>query len=306
MERGLEMGITLDEFACLARCNGLDGERRNGDEVSFDQFLNDIKAISSGDGSVHMVVAFSRKLLEQSGDGHFSPIGGFHEKESQVLVLDVARFKYPSYFASAEKLYESLKPIDKETGRSRGYFLLRRANQSPLILSKIIVPQGRPLYSTLTAKLSQQIDTPSTLITLTEASMSPYSESGTIPQIVFREAGIDLAAPMQDDLAESHRQALESLMVEIQNLPLYSEIKNFGARANEGRYALAILFIFTLPISVMQNVPAVARTKIAEAREEAILKCPLLRAEIDKLSVQIESLMYSVCGGRQCTKPAPL
>jgi glutathione gamma-glutamylcysteinyltransferase len=55
-----------------------------------------------------------------------------------VLVLDTARFKYPSYFVSVEKLYESLFPIDAETGSSRGYFLLSaNPNQPAISLCKI-------------------------------------------------------------------------------------------------------------------------------------------------------------------------
>lgn len=55
-----------------------------------------------------------------------------------VLVLDTARFKYPSYFVSVEKLYQSLFPVDAETGSSRGYFLLSaNPNQPAISLCKI-------------------------------------------------------------------------------------------------------------------------------------------------------------------------
>ncbi|KAJ3215731.1 hypothetical protein HDU67_010369 [Dinochytrium kinnereticum] len=126
LEQIKDKGMTFTEFACLARCNGLDVEAKSGDQVTLAQFLHDIKSVCSGDGSVQMVVSFSRKVLDQTGDGHFSPVAAFHEGEGKVLVLDVARFKYPSYFVTVEKLYEALKPVDRETGRCRGYFLLRK------------------------------------------------------------------------------------------------------------------------------------------------------------------------------------
>ncbi|KAJ3281674.1 hypothetical protein HDU76_008877, partial [Blyttiomyces sp. JEL0837] len=138
-------GMTFDEFARLARCNGLQVVARRGDEVTKEEFLNDLKMVSRGLGGdcdndgekdglddglghsrVQMVVSFSRKALGQTGDGHFSPIGAYHEGENKALVLDVARFKYPSYFVSLDMLYESLKPVDKETGMPRGYFLLKK------------------------------------------------------------------------------------------------------------------------------------------------------------------------------------
>ena len=36
--------------------------------------------------------------LLQTGDGHFSPVAGYHAGTDSVLVLDVARFKYPPYW----------------------------------------------------------------------------------------------------------------------------------------------------------------------------------------------------------------
>ncbi|KAI8851041.1 Phytochelatin synthase-domain-containing protein [Chytridium lagenaria] len=70
-------GMTFDEFACLARCNGLAVESRSGDQVTLSQFLSDVKSVCSGDGAVQMVVSFSRGTLDQTGDGHFSPIAAF-------------------------------------------------------------------------------------------------------------------------------------------------------------------------------------------------------------------------------------
>ncbi|KAI9360045.1 Phytochelatin synthase, partial [Zopfochytrium polystomum] len=126
LEEVRRRGLTFGEFACLARCNGLDVIARQGSEVSKETFVRDIREVCEGTGSVQMVVSFSRKSLGQTGDGHFSPVGAYHRGADKVLVLDVARFKYPSYFVSTDMLYESMKPIDKETGVSRGYFLLRK------------------------------------------------------------------------------------------------------------------------------------------------------------------------------------
>ena len=47
-------------------------------------------------------------------------------------VLDVARFKYPSYFCQTRLLYEAMKPIDPTTGKCRGWFLLRPRQHSPV------------------------------------------------------------------------------------------------------------------------------------------------------------------------------
>jgi glutathione gamma-glutamylcysteinyltransferase len=49
--------------------------------------------MSTSEGHDFLIVAYSRSHLGQSGDGHFSPIGGYDPEQDLVLILDVARFK---------------------------------------------------------------------------------------------------------------------------------------------------------------------------------------------------------------------
>lgn len=78
-----------------------------------------------------MVVNHSRKALEQTGDGHYSPVAGFDEVSDKALVLDVARFKYPPFWVPIPKLYSSLEWIDPETQKMRGFLLLSRSPEYP-------------------------------------------------------------------------------------------------------------------------------------------------------------------------------
>ena len=43
--------------------------------------------------------------MGQTGDGHYSPIAGYNQNNDKVLYLDVARFKYPSYWLDSLLLY---------------------------------------------------------------------------------------------------------------------------------------------------------------------------------------------------------
>ncbi|GAA5871873.1 hypothetical protein JCM16303_000904 [Sporobolomyces ruberrimus] len=126
-----QVGLTLAEFACLARCNGLTARTvspptnslsKTSREASLDQFRADLKKASRGKGT--MAISYSRKALGQTGSGHFSPIGAYSEKDDKVLILDVARFKYPSYWVPTELAYSSMEPIDVATGQPRGYVML--------------------------------------------------------------------------------------------------------------------------------------------------------------------------------------
>jgi len=58
------------------------------------------------------MVNVSRKILDQTGDGHFCPIGGFNNNAKKVLMLDTARFKYPPHWVDIDLLYDSIKSID--------------------------------------------------------------------------------------------------------------------------------------------------------------------------------------------------
>lgn len=56
-------------------------------------------------------------VLVLVGDGHFSPVGGYHPKRDLILILDTARFKYPPHWISLELLWEAMHALDKTTGK---------------------------------------------------------------------------------------------------------------------------------------------------------------------------------------------
>lgn len=62
-----KQGITLSEFTCLARCNGLHAVSFRANETSKEQFYEDIKRTSKMD-KIYMCVSFARKTLDQTGE----------------------------------------------------------------------------------------------------------------------------------------------------------------------------------------------------------------------------------------------
>uniref|UniRef100_A0A7R9VTY1 glutathione gamma-glutamylcysteinyltransferase n=1 Tax=Chlamydomonas euryale TaxID=1486919 RepID=A0A7R9VTY1_9CHLO len=116
-------GITLEQASFLARCNGARVDTRYYDSFSETEFRMLVERVCSS-GDEHLVVSYSRATLSQTGDGHFSPIGGYHRSRDQVLILDVARFKYPPHWVPLSLLYQAMSRIDAATGRPRGYMLM--------------------------------------------------------------------------------------------------------------------------------------------------------------------------------------
>lgn len=119
-------GITMQDFSRLASCQGLGSVvMKRPCEYSVDQFRDDVRDATTTEAPhPFLVVSFERASLGQTGDGHFSPIAAYHEESDRVLVMDVARFKYPPYWVKVDELYASLIKCDPETEQSRGWFLL--------------------------------------------------------------------------------------------------------------------------------------------------------------------------------------
>lgn len=118
------VGVTLDEFASLAEHNGASVKMYRPKDSSEAHFRTQLIHASRVHAAPHVVVAFSRKTLMQTGDGHFSPVAGYHADTDSVLVLDVARFKYPPYWVPISLLWEAMWPIDEDTGTYRGFVML--------------------------------------------------------------------------------------------------------------------------------------------------------------------------------------
>ena len=92
------------QAACLARCNGARVESYPYGSVSLEEFRGMV-AGACASGESHVIVSYSRQGLGQTGDGHFSPVGGYHEGEDLALILDTARFKYPPHWVPLPVLY---------------------------------------------------------------------------------------------------------------------------------------------------------------------------------------------------------
>jgi len=119
-------GVTLTQVACLARCNGAKVQVSFADSSSPDELRTAVREAMSKAGELHVVAAYDRQVLGQTGSGHFSPIGGMHPERDLVLLLDVARFKYPPHWVSIEMLYRAMLPLDPVSRRSRGFLMIRR------------------------------------------------------------------------------------------------------------------------------------------------------------------------------------
>ncbi|KAI8825914.1 Phytochelatin synthase-domain-containing protein [Fimicolochytrium jonesii] len=329
-----EKGMTFREFACLARCNGLRVVAKRADQVTREEFLEDLKQVTASEDT-HMVVSFSRGKLNQTGDGHFSPIGAFHPEKNQALILDTARFKYPSYFCDANLLYDAMHPIDKETGLPRGYFILSKGQAKPLSLCKI--SSEKYDWPALTKLFTNGI--PQTLSLIKDAGGDADSLAAVFRHILsslpdvklisLRQPGVDLAGPTSSpssnapsnreatncgpsrDLASMHESEIRRLLQEAILNPLFPHVRAAfessptlhsayltptptDPTAPEKTLALATIFLLAAPRELYATISPDLFRQLAVARDRTNLT-PLLRGEVERISEQLELMLNSFC-----------
>ena len=139
LERVREQGLSMDELACLAQCNGAEVRVERS---SIEQLREDVARASSAPREPILVASYTRRLLGQTGDGHFSPVGGYHAERDLVLLLDVARFKYPPHWVPLARLHAAMQEADPQAGKPRGWIAFTRRTSASALLFSVAMKTG--------------------------------------------------------------------------------------------------------------------------------------------------------------------
>ena len=123
-------GIDFDKLAGLARCNGLTVKAIRASEATLDEFRSEVLAASKAE-EFSLALAYSRKALNQTGSGHYSPMGAYHQRSDHLLILDCARFKYRPHWVPVPLMYEAMRIIDPDTSLSRGFMRMTPVAHGP-------------------------------------------------------------------------------------------------------------------------------------------------------------------------------
>ncbi len=118
-------GMTLAELAGLLAAHGVKAEAIHGDQLNLEQFRALLRANLSQSGD-RLLANYLRPALGQSGGGHIAPLAAFHAPSDRVLILDVARYRYPSVWVPVADLWAAIRTLDSTSGRSRGLVTIRR------------------------------------------------------------------------------------------------------------------------------------------------------------------------------------
>ncbi|TNY20379.1 glutathione gamma-glutamylcysteinyltransferase [Rhodotorula diobovata] len=287
------VGLTMSEFACLSLCNGLRavvhtplldpaGRAARRDE-GLAQFREDLRTTSRGKGVI--ALSYSRKTLGQTGDGHFSPIGGWCEEEDMVLVLDVARFKYPSYWIPVSLAYDAMLPIDKATGQPRGYVVLDVAGNEPgsldAPLSQTTVTLNKSTWASLNGSLSRLL-------------LQSAKDTPTAAELINTLLS-HLALTLPTSPIAGRASAAESLPLLLDSLSTtrLASTTPFASSPDPSAVLLNLTFLLALlsPRSALTAlVPPLAAEELSALADEALARVEGLREEVDNAARQLGAL----------------
>ncbi|PAV76875.1 hypothetical protein WR25_25970 [Diploscapter pachys] len=123
LENAKKIGINLPQFGCLAMCNRLHTVIYTADDTDFflNRFRENLTKSVRSDTDV-VVASYDRAQLDQTGSGHFSPLAAYHSATDSVLIMDVARYKYPPHWVTLKQLQKSMCSIENTTKKPRGEF----------------------------------------------------------------------------------------------------------------------------------------------------------------------------------------
>lgn len=115
-------GLQLAQLHTLLQSHELNVVKKvAGEAHSLEEFRQDIKAnLTQKDD--YILVNYTRKVLNQAGGGHISPLGAYDQLSDSVLVMDVNSNKADWVWVSVPLLYDAMNTFD--ILENRGYLLI--------------------------------------------------------------------------------------------------------------------------------------------------------------------------------------
>lgn len=210
------IGITIKEFHCLALCNGAIVIEKNPLVNTLAEFRKDLTNICSDPECKEvLVVSYSRKGLGQTGDGHYSPIGGYNRKRDLILIMDVARFKYPPHWAPLELVYKAMMRLDPDTKKCRGWLLLSACpDANPLVFGWKGDACLEDFINHIPRSSSLNLAPKAYILKVVE-----YMVRAQVCKVRGHEHGLDLG---RDALSKKHEEIRDTCLRDVRTLPLYA------------------------------------------------------------------------------------
>ena len=122
----LKMGMTLDQLGAAIATKPVETTVRHAADSNVDRFRQEASTYLARPGHF-VIVNYLRKAMGQQTGGHISPLAAYDAEQDRFLILDVARYKYPPVWVTAEDLFNAMNTTDSDNeNRTRGYVLIAK------------------------------------------------------------------------------------------------------------------------------------------------------------------------------------
>ncbi len=118
-------GMTLAQLGGLLTSHGAKVNVYYGSDLDLERFRSLLRQNLSERGNF-AIVNYLRKTVGQERGGHISPIAAYNQLTDRFLILDVSRYKYPPVWVKAVDLWQAIKTIDADAGKTRGFVLVSK------------------------------------------------------------------------------------------------------------------------------------------------------------------------------------
>jgi glutathione gamma-glutamylcysteinyltransferase len=298
LEKVRQHGVTLDELACLARCNGATATtvRAALERGATAEALREaIRATTAAARGPVLVASYARSALGQTGSGHFSPVAGYHPGRDLALILDVARFKYPPHWVAVSELWRAMTELDPATASPRGWIILDRGRQRamPLVFRLSAGDGLSELVASLleeTPTLLSGIDaaTPEELVT--EWVRAVDGRLGDRIRRALEPIGLPAVLP------EEHRHLVEAFLMQLATTRVHQAVRRARSGTSLPSFSSEILavLLLALPPETVARLPVRVATLLAVLRDPAGIG-PAVADEMEALRDQLTVLRQWSC-----------
>jgi len=119
----LQMGMTREQMAETLVAQGVKATSIAGDTLNDDELRSLLQKTLLDDGKF-VLANYFRANLGQVGGGHWSALAAFDKQSDRVLILDVAKYKYPPVWVSISTLRQAIATIDTTSNKARGLVIV--------------------------------------------------------------------------------------------------------------------------------------------------------------------------------------
>lgn len=121
----LRQGMTREEMAETLSRQGVKAKSIAGDTFT-DASLRELLQKALGDDGQFVLANYFRHTLGQVGGGHWSALAAYDAQTDRVLILDVAKYKYPPAWVGISTLRQAIATIDTTSNKARGLVIVSK------------------------------------------------------------------------------------------------------------------------------------------------------------------------------------